>query len=218
VSHPPYDSCNAADHVGDDPASVAQNRRRIAAAAGLPDPSEWVWLEQVHGAEVVDAGAATLGDIARGDAAATVERGLPLAVMSADCAPVVLASDIALGVVHAGHRGLAAGIFEAAVGRLRDLGAEEIRAYLGPCIRAECYEFGAHDLAHLVAQFGPEVEARTRDDRPAFDLAAGVRVALARAGVDALDDCGTCTAHASNCFSYRRDGRTGRQVTVAVMS
>ena len=145
----------------------------------------------------------------------TTEVGVPLAIMTADCAPVVLANDGAVAVAHAGHRGLAAGVLEAAVDALRAVASGDVRAFLGPCIRVECYEFGAGDLAELVEQFGPEVEGRTRNGEPAFDIAAAVRVALARVGVDDLDDCGICTADSPEYFSYRRDGVTGRQVTVA---
>ena len=148
----------------------------------------------------------------------TATTGLPLAIVTADCAPIVLASDAAVGVVHAGHRGLANGVLAAAVARVRATGAGRVRAFLGPCIRSECYEFGADDLAPFVARFGAEVEGRTRAGAPALDLAAGVRIALAEAGVDELDDCGVCTADDADCFSYRRDGTTGRQVTVAVLT
>jgi purine-nucleoside/S-methyl-5'-thioadenosine phosphorylase / adenosine deaminase len=195
---------------------VAENRRRIAAGAGLPDPRAWVWLDQVHGRDV----APVTGPPAAkptADAAVTATSQLPLAIVTADCAPVVLANDDAFAVVHAGHRGLASGVVEHAVERVRAAGTGRVRAFLGPCIRAECYEFGASDLAALVEQFGPEVEGRTREGTHAFDLAAGVRVALARAGVDDLDDCGVCTADDGDAFSYRRDGTTGRQVTVAVL-
>ena len=138
--------------------------------------------------------------------------------MTADCAPVVLASDDAVGVAHAGHRGLAGGVLEAAVDALRAVGHGDVRAFLGPCIRVECYEFGASDLERT------RRAVRCRGRRP--DARAGarvrprgaVRVALARAGVDELDDCGICTADSPTYFSYRRDGVTGRQVTVAVLT
>ena len=176
-----------------------------------------MWLDQVHGTEVLDAaGPSSSPPVA--DASVTTERGLPLAIMTADCAPVVVASDTAVGVAHAGHRGLEHGVIEATVERVRAMGSADVRAFLGPCIRAECYEFGARDLERLARHFGPEVVAETRVGRAAFDLPAAVRIALARAGVDDLDDCGVCTADSDAHFSYRRDGVTGRQVTVAVLS
>src|SRR5205085_6573345 len=140
----------------------------------------------------------------------TATRGLPLAVLTADCAPVALACDDAIGVVHAGHRGLEHGVIEAAVAALRDIGRGPVRAYLGPCIRPARYEFGAADLARLVARLGPEVEGHTADGRPALDIPAAVRAALRNAGVDVFTDGGVCTASSAEHFSYRRDGVTGR--------
>jgi YfiH family protein len=221
VSLAPYDSCNVGDHVGDAPAAVAENRRRVAAAAGLADPTTWTWLHQVHGTSVH-----LVEDDERGvappeaDAAVTARPGRLLAVVTADCAPIVLAGDGAVGVVHAGHRGLFGGVIEQAVARLRAITAGPVRAFLGPCIRPARYEFGERHLAPFVARFGGAVAARTVDGLPALDIPATVRLALERAGVDARDisDCGICTAASPEHFSYRRDGTTGRQVTVAVLS
>ena len=210
---------NVGDRVGDDPETVARNRATLAASAGLPVPTRWVWMRQVHGADVVDTDAPTPAAMPpEADAAVTAGRGLPLAVVTADCAPIVLASADAVAVVHAGHRGLAAGVIEAAVERVRARGSTGVHAFLGPCIRASSYEFGPADLAELVRRFGPAVEARTAWGTPALDLAAGVRVALERAGIEDLDDCGIDTFASPEYFSYRRDGATGRQVTVAVRS
>ena len=217
VSFPPYDSANVGDHVGDAAGAVAANRKRIAQAAGLVEPSRWVWLDQVHGVHVHVASEPTEAQPPEADAAVTATRGLPLAVLTADCAPVALACDDAVGVVHAGHRGLEHGVIEAAVAALREIGSGPVRAYLGPCIRPARYEFGAADLARLVARFGPGVEGRTREGRPAFDVPAAVRIALGRCGVEALDDSGVCTAESADHFSYRRDGVTGRQATIAVL-
>ena len=218
VSGAPYESCNVGDHVGDDPDAVAENRRRVAESAGLPDPTTWVWLEQVHGTEVhvAEAGVSRPKPVA--DAAVTAVAGLPLAVVTADCAPIVVASDRAVGVIHAGHRGLLAGVIEHAVAQLRELDGGPIDAFLGPCIRPAHYEFGARELAAFVDHFGPRVAGHTASGHPALDIPAAVEIALARAGVDASHfiDSGICTATSTEHFSYRRDGTTGRQVTVAV--
>ncbi|MFM8238107.1 MAG: polyphenol oxidase family protein [Actinomycetota bacterium] len=208
---------NVGDHVGDDPAVVTANRAAFAGAAGLPPPASWVWLRQVHGATVFRAGAVPRTP-PEADAAVTTVPGLPLAVVTADCAPVVLASPSAAAVVHAGHRGLAAGVIEAAVADLREAGPGEIRAFLGPCIRPVAYEFGATDLAGLAERLGPTVVARTADGRPAFDVPAAVTAALGRADVGPPFDCGACTATTPGYFSHRRDGAPGRQVTVAVLT
>jgi YfiH family protein len=203
--------------VGDELVSVVRNRQRVAEAAGLADPSEWVWVDQVHGVEVVEADGPTATPPVA-DASVTATPGLPLAIMTADCAPVVFACDDAVGIAHAGHRGLAGGVLEATAARVRAVGHGDVRAYLGPCIRAECYEFGTRDLERLADHFGPTVVGHTRAGKPAFDVTAAVRIALAHAGVDAVDDCGICTADSPDHFSYRRDGTTGRQVTVAVLT
>jgi len=174
-------------------------------------------MRQVHGAHVHVATEPTGAAPPEADAAVTVSRGLPLAVITADCAPVALACDDAVGVVHAGHRGLELGVIEAAVGALREIGHGSVRAYLGPCIHSSRYEFGAADLARLVARFGPEVEGRTEHGSPALDIPAAVRRALAGCGVDQFTDAGMCTAGSDAHFSYRRDRVTGRQATVVVL-
>ncbi len=205
---------NVGDHVGDDPDAVARNREAVARDAHLPPPKEWVWVRQVHGAAVHVVNGRAPRRIPEADAAATTTHGLPLAIVTADCAPVVLASDDVVAVVHAGHRGLLAGVIEAAASHL---GHGPTHAFLGPCIRPARYEFGRADLDALVAHFGPEVEACTAYGTPAFDVPAAVRIALARAGIEDLEDCGICTADSPEYFSHRRDGATGRQVTVAVL-
>jgi YfiH family protein len=219
VSEAPYDSCNLGDHVGDDPVAVARNRDVAAQARALPAPGEWGWMEQVHGRDVVVLDGPTGADRPVADALVTRTRGLPLAVVTADCAPIALASDDAIAVVHAGHRGLLLGVIEAALEALRAVGHGRVRALLGPCVRASRYEFGSADLALLVDAFGPDVAARTDWGTPAFDLPAAVHIALARGGVEPSDisDAAQCTSASADFFSYRRDGVTGRQATIAVL-
>ena len=200
--------------MGDAPDAVRENRERLASARGLAPPDTWVWLDQVHGADV----ATVTGPGARptADSAVTVVPGLPLVVLTADCAPIAIADDRAVGVIHAGWRGLLAGVVPAAVEALRALGDGEVRAEIGPCVRPAHYEFGADDLATLAARFGPVVVGETVDGRPAFDLAAGVRAALTECGVGTIADDGTCTYADTRYFSHRRDGVTGRQAVVVV--
>jgi YfiH family protein len=176
-----------------------------------------VWLRQVHGAAVHVAFGPTGADLPDADAAVTAVRGLPLAVITADCAPIALASADAVGVVHAGHLGLEQGVIEAAVAALRSIGTGPVRAYLGPCIRPARYEFGAADLERFVAKFGPAVAGRTGAGRPALDVPAAARIALGAAGVDTIEDSGVCTAASPAHFSYRRDGVTGRQATIVML-
>jgi polyphenol oxidase len=217
VSVAPYDSCNVGDHVGDASAAVAANRRRVANAADLTDPERWVWMRQVHGIAVHVATGPTGVEPPEADAAVTAVRGLPLAVIAADCAPLALACDDAVGVVHAGHRGLELGAIEAAVAALREIGNGPVRAYLGPCIQPARYEFGEADLAHLVARFGPDVAGQTHDGRPALDVPTAVRLALAACAVEEFEDANVCTAASAAHYSYRRDGLTGRQATIVVL-
>ena len=208
---------NVGDHVGDDPAIVARNRAGLLELTGTDPAAGWVWLRQVHGAEVHVATRGTGDESPAADAAVTSVRGLALAVVTADCAPIVVANDDAVGVVHAGHRGLAAGVIEATLASLRAVGTGDVRAFLGPCIRVRHYEFGPDDLARFVAQFGPEVEGRTADGHPALDIPAAIRIVFAREGVVAFDDCDVCTADSPAYFSYRRSRDSGRQVTIALL-
>ena len=210
---------NLAPSVGDEADAVAENRRLLAAGLGLDEPSSWAWLEQFHGTTVVSGDdAARAGAPPRADAAVTSTPGVVLVVLTADCAPLALASDDAVGVVHAGWPGLLSGVVEAAVAALRARGSGPVRAALGPCVHPADYEFGRGDLDRLVARLGTSVEAFTRHRAPALDVPAAVRAALVRAGVDDLDDVGVCTFASSDHFSHRRDGRTGRQALVATLA
>lgn len=187
---------------------VAARRRAVV---DLP----WTWLRQVHGDSVVRVDEPGAGSGATADAAVTDQAGAALAVLTADCAPVVLVSPQGwVGVAHAGWGGLLAGVVAGAVKELRALGAEEITAVLGPCIRPECYEFGLHDLVDLTDRFGPSVAARTAAGSPALDLPAAVRVALTEQGVEAVDDVGICTACSDDYFSWRARRETERQAAV----
>ncbi len=241
-----YRSLNLAYHVGDDARAVTENRRRLATALvpGGEGPVRWRWLTQVHGAGVVadaptdhaptdhapavptlaPAGRgdgstpppASSGPGPEGDASVTAARGVALGVLTADCAPVAIAGPRAAAAVHAGWRGLEAGVVEAAVAALRDLDDGPLAALVGPCIHAHHNEFGAADLDRLARRLGDAVRARSDSGRPAFDLPAGVTAALSGAGVERVDDVGVCTACSADLFSYRRDGVTGRQAMVVV--
>jgi hypothetical protein len=217
VSEPPYDTANLAMTGGDQPAAATENRRRLAATLGLPPPDAWWWLRQVHGRDVVVADSPPPTAPPEADAIVTAQPGLPLVVLTADCAPIALASDSAAGAVHAGWPGLLAGVIEAAVTELRAVGTGPVRAVLGPCVHPARYEFGPADLDRLIDRFGPAVASRTDDGAPALDVPAAVRIALERAGVPDLDDVAVCTSASPDHFSHRRDGLTGRQGLVVVL-
>jgi YfiH family protein len=208
TSRGPYASLNLGAHVGDDPAAVERNRGRLRAVL----PTDPVWLQQVHGAEVVDA--ATAPPLARADAATARTRHVVCAVLTADCVPVLLAGrdGDAVAIAHAGWRGLAAGVIEAAVARM-GVAAASVIAWLGPAIGPRAYEVGSEVRAAFVrrdaaaaAAFAPR-----RDDRFLADLFLLARQRLAAAGVAAVYGGGHCTyTEAERFYSYRRDPATGR--------
>lgn len=223
VSTPPFDSLNLAlpsDAPASEAAGVEENRAR-ACRALTPDPLHWVPIRQVHGASVVVDGAR--GPVSDADAVVVTRSGLVGAVLTADCAPVAIVGHGAVAAVHAGWRGLVAGVVGAAVGAMRDLGAEPTEAVVGPCIHPCCYEFGAEDLALVEAALSPgapvspeaarapSVRATTASGAVALDVPSAVRLALAEAGVPRVTEVDLCTSCSPDYFSHRRDGTTGRQ-------
>lgn len=219
VSEGPWASLNLALHVKDDPAAVLENRRRLGALL----PAEPLWLDQVHGTDVVDADT-WQGETSppRGDAAVTTQRGSVLAVMTADCIPVVIADTEAraLGVAHAGWRGLAAGVLENTLAALtRRVPQASWRAWIGPCIGQPRFEVGDEVRLAFVEQDADTASCFTEGRMPGkwqADLAALARHRLARAGVAEIEISGRCTYDRADLFfSYRREPVTGRMATVA---
>jgi polyphenol oxidase len=196
-----------ADPTGSDP-EVAVRRRSVS---DLP----WTTLRQVHGARVIVVDGPGAGAGSAADGAVTAAGGAALAILTADCAPVALASrEGVLGAVHAGWRGLMAGVIEETVAAMRDLGASVVVAALGPCIGPECYEFGRPELEGLVARLGAGVRGRHRNGAPALDVPAAVRAALGHAGVKLVTDVGVCTACSPDHWSWRARGDCQRQAMV----
>ncbi|MDZ7749320.1 MAG: peptidoglycan editing factor PgeF [Halofilum sp. (in: g-proteobacteria)] len=195
---------------------MAANRARLAEGLGLP--AEPAWLRQVHGTAVVRADAAT--DLPEADAAWTDAPGVVCAVLTADCLPVVLAADddSCVAVAHAGWRGLAAGVLEAAVGALPADGAR-LRAWLGPAIGPRAFEVGDEVRAAFVDPDPAAAAAfvRSSPDRWLADLYTLARRRLRTAGVTRIDGGGRCTLREpQRFFSHRRDGPdTGRMATLA---
>jgi polyphenol oxidase len=176
----------------------------------------WTWLRQVHGNRVVTVREPGEGAGEAADAAVTTVTGAVLAVHTADCAPVALVADGgAVGVAHAGWRGLAEGVVEAAVADLRAEADGPVHAVVGPLIGPECYAFGADDLQQVADRLGPDVVGRTAAGDPALDLPAGVRAALEAAAVDEITFVGTCTACGPDAFSHRARADEGRQAVLA---
>jgi YfiH family protein len=223
VSVGPYASFNLAQHVGDDAAHVAANRARLRAAAGLPD--EPLWLEQVHGIEVVvhERMRGTPMTPPRADAAVAFEPDRVCVVMTADCLPVVFAdrAGTRVGVAHAGWRGLVGGVLEATVSALRVPPAELV-AWLGPAIGPDAFEVGPEVREAFIARQPANDAGFTRNaaGRYQADLYALAKIALGRAGVSSITGGGHCTQRESGrFFSFRRDGgHTGRMATLAWLS
>ncbi len=179
--------------------------------ATVTDGRPVTWLTQVHGADVVEVTRPGDGVGATADAAITTTADVALAVITADCAPVILTSAGAVGAVHAGWRGLVAGVLPATVRAMRARGAGPITAWLGPCIRGRCYEFGPADLDVAAATLGDGVRSTTAWGTPAFDVTAAVAASLRSVGVDRPVDAGVCTACSPVHYSHRARAETGRQ-------
>lgn len=214
VSLAPYDSFNLGDHVGDEPEHVRVNREHLHRAAGLP--TEPCWLRQVHGIDVVDVADAEPGSAA--DGGFTTDRNKVCVVLTADCLPILLCDrrGTTVAALHAGWRGLAAGIVEAGIARLGVPGAS-LLAWLGPAIGPTAFEVGddVRDAfvgadAETAGAFTPNPRARWR-----ADLYRLARRRLERHGVGAIYGGDYCTYTQADLFySYRRDGTTGRMASL----
>ncbi len=178
-------------------------------------PGRWRFLHQCHGDGVVVLGPDESCEGRDGDALVTKMPGDPIAVFCADCAVIGLASpEGVVGAVHAGWRGLHAGVIEAAIGAMGACGATEISAVIGASIGPECYEFGTGDLALIESRYGPSVVSRSSSGNPALDLRAGVHRALEAGEVKVVSECVSCTACEPGWFSWRARSDTGRQALV----
>src|SRR6478752_3531582 len=197
VSKPPFDTFNLGDHVGDDPAAVAANRERLAKAIGV-------------GAAAVD----------ETDGLVTTTPRLALAVVTADCVPVLLADARAgvVGAVHAGRVGAQKGVVARAVESMCDAGAraEAISVLLGPSVSGRNYEVPAAMAAEVEAAL-PGSRTTTSRGTPGLDLRAGIARQLRELGVAAIDADPRCTVDDRNLFSHRRDAPTGRLASVVWM-
>jgi hypothetical protein len=212
VSRGAWASLNLARHVGDDPAAVDENRRRLCAELALPAMP--AWLQQVHGTRVVDVGAAQ----PCGDGATTGSPGRVCVVMTADCLPVLFCNRAGTRVAaaHAGWRGLLAGVLEATVARFDDPPGE-ILAWLGPAIGPEAFEVG-EDVRSAYLERDEPAARHFRAGRPGHwlaDLYGLARGRLQRAGVTAVSGGEYCTySDPERFFSYRRETNTGRMASL----
>lgn len=214
ASEPPFASFNLGDHVGDDPGAVAANRTRLGAAIGIGAGVEGiVWMNQVHGDRVVTVDGPVEGAVDGADGVVTTRRGLALAVVTADCVPVLL-SDARAGVVaavHAGRVGAQIGIVARAVEAMQREGAraEDVSVFLGPAVSGRNYEV-PDAMADEVEAAVPGSRTTTERGTAGLDLRAGIVRQLAGLGVTSVDVDPRCTVDDPELFSHRRDAPTGR--------
>ncbi|MET0654991.1 MAG: peptidoglycan editing factor PgeF [Pseudoxanthomonas sp.] len=226
-SLPPFDHFNlgnrhAAD--GDDPAAVERNRAQLAERFELPSAPHW--LRQVHGTAVLRFPAASSSFAGEGtelpaDASVTSAPGAVLAILTADCLPVVFANQDGseLGAAHAGWRGLAAGVLENTVAAMQSP-ADSLVAWLGPAAGPQAYEIGEEVFQAFVAQDADAASAflATRPGHWRVDLYALAGQRLAKLGITGVHGGGLCTlSDPQRFYSHRRDARTGRMATLAWM-
>lgn len=219
----PYARGNLGDHVGDDPAAVAANRRLLREVLALPQ--EPAWLRQVHGCAVLAPGETAPEEA---DAAITRTPGTVLAILTADCLPILLcnAEGTEIAAIHAGWRGLAGGVIDATVGRMVSA-AGSLRAWIGPGIGPEAFEVGDDVRAAMLDAAGPEdrnaVLAAFVPRRAAEGIIAGkwwcdlprlAVIRLARLGVRQVASSGLCTVSDARFYSHRRDRVTGRMASL----
>jgi len=216
ASPEPYNSFNLGSHVGDNPLVVNRNRMQLANLM----PSEPVWLNQVHGVTVVDAGQA--GCLPEADAIVSMYRGAVCVVMTADCLPVLLCDDkgSVVAAAHAGWRGLCDGVLEATVKEMK-VPATTLLAWLGPAIGPAGFEVGEEVRAAFIAK-QPEAEAAFVPGNPGkwlADIYQLARLRLYALGIQRIYGGDLCTlSDAERFYSYRRDGVTGRMGTFVWLS
>jgi polyphenol oxidase len=211
VSDGVYADLNGGLGSNDDPAKVAENRRRMAAQMGVA-PAHFLSVWQIHSPDaVVATGPWENASRPRADAMVTRSEGLAISVTAADCGPILLVDPNArvIGAAHAGWKGALTGIVESTVEAMEKLGAERsgIVAAIGPLIRQHSYEVGGEFVERFIeadAENGVFFIPSTREGHAMFDLAGFIRMRLENAGVLMIDDIGVDTYSDERCYSYRR--------------
>jgi YfiH family protein len=206
VSHGAFASLNLGTHVGDDLGDVSQNRELVAQQLG---PTQY--MNQVHGDRIALIEEVT-EEIPTADALVTGIPGISLAVMVADCIPLLLQSQESVAAVHVGRKGLVNGVARKSIEVMREMGATHIKGILGPSICGTCYEV-SEDLYREVVAGHPLAASRTKSGTFSLDLPSALIAVLLEEGVEVINES-ICTVESSDHFSYRRDGITGRQAGI----
>lgn len=217
VSGAPFESLNLGQHVGDDPSAVAENVMRVKQALGT---TRLQMVRQCHGTTVVEtSGTWPNGDAPEADAMLTRVEGVALAVVVADCVPVLLAAPGQgwVAAVHAGRAGMMSGVVRHTVEALRTRGVTDLHAVVGPSICPACYEVPA-ELRDAAAAAQAEAAGVTHDGRPAIDVAGAVVAQLASLDVQVLDWLRTCTREDDSLYSHRRGNPTGRSAGIVMLT
>ena len=204
-----FTSLNLGDHVGDETSEVMNNRKVLMELLSRSEPK---FMNQVHGNEVVEVDEGSVAPITA-DALITRCAGLPLAVLSADCLPILVEGENIVGAIHAGRKGILNGIIERTIIKMRELGGTELRATIGPSICGTCYEV---DMQMYLDSIEIDPNLATTPETHSLDLKKAAAGQLHSQSVS-VTDLGICTAHDRNYFSYRRDGITGRGAGVIVL-
>ena len=206
VSHGAFASLNLGTHVGDELKDVLENRAIVAAKTG---PTQF--MNQVHGDRIALIEEVT-EEVPTADALVTGIPGISLAVMVADCIPLLLTSPESVAAVHVGRRGLVNEITRKTLSVMRDMGASKISAIIGPAICGSCYEV-SEEIFNEVIALHPKAQSQTPEGTFALDLPAALRSVLTDGRVTIIDKF-ECTVENQDYFSYRRDGVTGRQAGI----
>lgn len=221
VSKAPYDSLNLGGHVDDDPEAVQENRERFAHAVGL-EAESIAWLEQVHGTDVLELNEVPSG-LLKADASTTMQSNLACVVMTADCMPLLMCDSAGkrVAAVHAGWRGMADGVIQAALSKFDDL--SEVMVYLGPTISQLGFQVGAEvkdQFVSIDADFDAAFLPENESDKLMCNLYAIARMILRKAGVSKVYGGGFCTfAQSERFYSFRRDGHvSGRMASLIYLS
>jgi YfiH family protein len=204
VSEGNYTSLNLGDHVGDSLQSVAKNREIISEKFGATQ-----YMKQVHGNRVAVIEEVT-DEVPTADALITGIPGITLAVMVADCIPLILSSKHSVAAVHVGRKGLVNRVAEKTIEIMREISDQEITATLGPAICGKCYEVSQEIFDEVVASH-PTAATRTSANTPSLDLVAGLITDLKSLGIKSIYNQSRCTVESDDLFSYRRSAITGRQ-------
>ena len=204
-----FASLNLGGKVGDDPLMVGSNRSLVASSLGV-GADQLLFMNQCQGSEVAVVDGPWEGEAPEVDAVVTTSTHIALAVLVADCTPVLLVDQVAgvAAAVHAGRPGLMSGIVGRAVDAMTDLGAGSIRAAVGPSVCGRCYEV-PEAMRAQAANLSPAAAAMSWQGTPAIDVAAGV-VEQLRARSVAVQWISGCSRESDQLFSYRRAHRTGR--------